>query len=150
MSVEKTLKERSKTHGQFEYQAALSQALKNDCVCEAYYEMPSYQREAIEMILHKIARIITGNNNFVDSWRDISGYSTLVMNKLLDEGALDVKQEYVEAREEMKKQTSTEEGKKEIEEALRDFFETEEEEGWTGKQEINSTVGVIFKSSHNE
>ena len=40
------------------------------------------QQEALEMICHKIARIVAGNPNFVDHWRDIAGYATLVANEL--------------------------------------------------------------------
>jgi hypothetical protein len=36
------------------------------------------QREALDMILHKIARIVNGNPNETDHWHDIAGYATLV------------------------------------------------------------------------
>jgi hypothetical protein len=34
------------------------------------------------MILHKIARIVNGDPNWSDSWRDIAGYATLVADRL--------------------------------------------------------------------
>jgi hypothetical protein len=40
------------------------------------------QREAIDMIIHKLGRIINGNPDKVDSWRDVAGYSTLVADRL--------------------------------------------------------------------
>jgi hypothetical protein len=40
------------------------------------------QKEALEMICHKMARILNGNPNEHDHWHDISGYSTLVANLL--------------------------------------------------------------------
>jgi hypothetical protein len=44
------------------------------------------------MILHKLARIVNGDANYIDSWRDIVGYSQLVVDELLiTEGSTDVK-----------------------------------------------------------
>jgi hypothetical protein len=40
------------------------------------------QREALEMIVVKIARIINGDPNCADSWRDIEGYARLVAERL--------------------------------------------------------------------
>jgi len=40
------------------------------------------QREALEMIAHKIARILNGDPNYADNWIDIAGYATLVANRL--------------------------------------------------------------------
>ena len=45
-------------------------------------ELKAYQIESLEMILHKIARILNGNPNYSDSWFDIAGYSMLVYNEL--------------------------------------------------------------------
>jgi len=40
------------------------------------------QREALDMICHKIARIVNGNPDYADSWTDIAGYATLVAERL--------------------------------------------------------------------
>lgn len=40
------------------------------------------QLEAIDMIIHKLGRVINGNPDNVDSWRDIAGYATLVADRL--------------------------------------------------------------------
>jgi hypothetical protein len=37
------------------------------------------QQEALDMICHKIGRIINGDANYDDSWRDIAGYAQLVV-----------------------------------------------------------------------
>ena len=34
--------------------------------------------EALDMIQHKIARILNGDLRYADSWHDIAGYATLV------------------------------------------------------------------------
>lgn len=36
------------------------------------------KKEALEMIVHKIARILNGDPNHKDSWQDIVGYAELV------------------------------------------------------------------------
>jgi hypothetical protein len=41
-----------------------------------------YQRESLEMIAHKISRIVNGDANYMDSWVDIAGYAQLVIDKL--------------------------------------------------------------------
>jgi hypothetical protein len=43
------------------------------------------QREALDMIAHKIARIINGDPDYADSWVDIAGYATLVSERLKDD-----------------------------------------------------------------
>lgn len=40
------------------------------------------QQESLEMIFHKVARIINGDADYVDSWKDIAGYATLVSDRL--------------------------------------------------------------------
>jgi hypothetical protein len=39
-------------------------------------------REALDMILHKISRICTGDPTFKDHWVDIVGYATLVIKDI--------------------------------------------------------------------
>jgi hypothetical protein len=38
--------------------------------------------ETLDMIAHKIGRIIAGNAAEPDHWRDIAGYAQLVANRL--------------------------------------------------------------------
>ena len=38
--------------------------------------------EAMEMILHKIARIFNGDEIYIDNWADIAGYATLAVQYL--------------------------------------------------------------------
>lgn len=49
-------------------------------------------KEALDMIVHKIGRILNGNPNYIDSFRDIAGYAELVVNYLKElDGAADSK-----------------------------------------------------------
>lgn len=77
------LNERQNTHGDFSDNAHYSQALKYVVVGTKNWEaMTDTQREALDMILHKISRICAGNADEPDHWLDISGYATLVAERL--------------------------------------------------------------------
>lgn len=43
------------------------------------------QKEALSMIFSKIARILNGDPDHIDSWHDIAGYATLVEDRLRKE-----------------------------------------------------------------
>jgi hypothetical protein len=47
-----------------------------------WLNLTDVQREALEMILHKIGRIVTGNPNEPDHWLDIEGYARLARERL--------------------------------------------------------------------
>lgn len=82
-NVQDTLDERGKQYGEFAGHAEISQNLKAFVTrTPGYQKMHRYEREALEMILHKVARICNGNPHFDDSWRDIAGYAQLVVNEL--------------------------------------------------------------------
>jgi len=40
------------------------------------------QWEALEMIVHKIGRIVNGDPDVTDHWVDIAGYATLIAERL--------------------------------------------------------------------
>lgn len=83
--VDKILDERGKRYGKFKNHAELSQTLKMviyDKVVERSLMLADDQKEAIDMICHKIARIINGDPNYADSWVDIAGYAQLVADRL--------------------------------------------------------------------
>ena len=44
--------------------------------------LPCDQEEALVHICTKMSRVVNGNNNHVDNWRDIAGYATLVADRL--------------------------------------------------------------------
>lgn len=81
--IKSMLGQRAVTHGDFNYNSVVSQNLK-EIVREGHcwVDMADNQREAIDMILHKIGRITGGNPNTRDSWVDIAGYAMLVANTL--------------------------------------------------------------------
>jgi hypothetical protein len=80
----KTLEERHKTHGSFEDHARITQRLKGVANDEIYQRftrnqppLTPRQSEALEMILHKIGRIIAGDASYEDHWTDIAGYAQI-------------------------------------------------------------------------
>lgn len=85
-TVADVLDTRAKTHGEFSDNARVMQGLKNIARDEPTWTHMSYvQREALEMILHKIGRIVTGNPNEPDHWLDIEGYARLARERIAGE-----------------------------------------------------------------
>ena len=83
MSVEKVLEERDKTHGNFAMNGIISQGLKSHLhMGDNWEDMSADKKEALEMIAHKMSRIVNGDSGHKDSWTDIIGYATLVEKKL--------------------------------------------------------------------
>lgn len=83
--VDDTLKDRAKDYGIFKDGAALMQALKRTVAEHAAKHDKTFaddQWEALEMIMHKMGRIVNGNPDVVDHWVDIAGYATLVADRL--------------------------------------------------------------------
>ena len=79
MSVSSTLKARGKRYGKFENHAEISQDLQK--VMQAtpgWANLTAPQREALQMVQHKVARILNGDPNYADNWHDIQGYCKLV------------------------------------------------------------------------
>ena len=84
------LAERGKTHGDYVTHALVTQDLKrviNHHVGDLDRRLDDDMAETLDMIAHKIGRIIAGNATEPDHWRDIAGYAQLVANRL--EGAND-------------------------------------------------------------
>jgi hypothetical protein len=83
--VDQVLDSRAKDYGKFIEGAEIMQLLKR--LVHNYIEargtpLAFDQREAIDMIIHKLGRIINGNPDKVDHWVDIAGYATLVADRL--------------------------------------------------------------------
>lgn len=82
-STLQVLDERAKNYGKFSGIGQLTQTFKS-----ILREAPSWegmqpdQKESLEMIVHKLARILNGNPDYADSWVDIAGYARLVSERL--------------------------------------------------------------------
>lgn len=71
------MKARDERYGGFENVSSVSQGLKDIVFLRTTHEWSHAQAEAMEMILHKVARLVCGGPDHVDSWVDIAGYANL-------------------------------------------------------------------------
>lgn len=82
------LAERGSRYGAFEDHAWIVQKLKAQMAAvPGWQRLAPDQREALEMVQHKIGRILNGDPNYADSWADIAGYARLVSDRLEKEQA---------------------------------------------------------------
>lgn len=83
--IQELLAERGKRYGDFMGHARITMDLKvaiRDHVYSHDVKLQPDQWEALDMICHKIGRIVNGDPNWADSWDDIAGYAALVSNRL--------------------------------------------------------------------
>ena len=83
--ITQTLNERGSRYGTFVGHADVTQQLKRVINCELGTRgktLADDQQEALEMICHKIGRIVNGDPDYADSWVDIAGYAKLVSDRL--------------------------------------------------------------------
>jgi len=85
-ALDKVLDERGIKYGKFINQATIAQDLKYRMTSfnegRNWHKLTPDQREALEMIAHKIGRILNGDPNYADSWVDIAGYAKLIADRL--------------------------------------------------------------------
>lgn len=79
-----TLQERGNRYGKFNGHANITQNIKHVMHGTSNWtqKLTDSQREALDMIAHKIGRILNGDPNYADSWHDIAGYASLVDKQL--------------------------------------------------------------------
>lgn len=88
--IQQTLDERGDRYGDWKNHAQISQDIQNAIIKgwfnrgdgQDFGDIPAYMTEALTMISNKIGRIINGDPYYDDSWQDIAGYATLVVNQL--------------------------------------------------------------------
>ncbi|EIZ87139.1 hypothetical protein WYO_0176 [Methylobacterium sp. GXF4] len=83
MDIKDTLAQRQGTHGEFADNADIMQTLKDAVRARpGWAKLDATKREALDMILHKVGRIVTGNPEEPDHWHDIAGYATLARDRV--------------------------------------------------------------------
>ena len=83
--VDETLDARAVEYGKFIEGAEVMQMLKRvvlNALNNRDKTLAHDQAESLDMIIHKIGRIINGNPDVVDHWLDIAGYAQLVADRL--------------------------------------------------------------------
>ena len=82
-STDQLITERDSRYGKFKDGAAIMQELKFVMrEVDGWNNLTASQKEALDMIQHKIGRILNGDPTYDDSWKDIAGYATLIVNEL--------------------------------------------------------------------
>lgn len=82
-TTEQLITERGSRYGKFKDGAEIMQELKTVMrEVDGWHNLTPSQREALDMIQHKIGRILNGDPTYDDSWKDIAGYATLIVNEL--------------------------------------------------------------------
>ena len=86
MNITDTLSDREKKYGSFAANAHIAQGLQNVALSAGgWYDLPEFQREAIEFIFKKIARQINGAKDCPDNFHDIAGYAMLAEQEILSQ-----------------------------------------------------------------
>jgi Domain of unknown function (DUF6378) len=84
-SVDTILAQRGSRYGTFQGHANVTQDFKRllkKHLNDRDKVLTDTQQEALDMIFHKIGRIVNGDQNYDDSWVDVAGYSKLVADEL--------------------------------------------------------------------
>lgn len=82
-SVDDTLEQRGNRYGDYRNVSGLSQELKSVMTrSENWYKLEPFMQESLHMMANKLARILSGDPYYDDSWHDIAGYATLVVKQL--------------------------------------------------------------------
>lgn len=85
--VRKTLDERGARYGVFADHAVIAQRVQDAMRAAPGWErLAPDQKQALSVIADKIARMLNGDPDYVDSWHDIIGYASLVEDRLLGRG----------------------------------------------------------------
>lgn len=83
MQIDETLKQRGAQYGDFLMDARICQDIKRVVTSmEGWHRLADDQKQALELIIVKIARILNGNPDYKDNWWDIMGYARLVHQRL--------------------------------------------------------------------
>jgi len=84
-NVNEVLEERGTRYGKFKHHAEISWNIKIAMRGSPNWiggKLTADKREALDMIAHKIARILNGDPEYADSWVDIAGYAQLVADDI--------------------------------------------------------------------
>jgi len=81
-NVKETIKDRNSSYGDYGDQSEIAEqliiAMENT---PGWSKLCAYKKQSMRMIQYKIARLLNGNSNHVDSWHDIAGYAELAKER---------------------------------------------------------------------
>lgn len=83
MDIRETLAQRGNRYGDFTDNAEFTQRIMEILMqTPGWQKAPFINKEGAHMIIHKLVRAFCGDPLYDDNWRDIAGFSTLVMDRL--------------------------------------------------------------------
>lgn len=83
VNIVSLITERGNKYGAFKDGAEIMRDLKNAMhSTDGWEKLSPSQQEALDMIQHKIGRVLNGDPNYDDNWKDIAGYATLVAEEI--------------------------------------------------------------------
>lgn len=83
VDIASLITERGNKYGVFKDGAEIMRDLKNAMhSTDGWEKLSPSQQEALDMIQHKIGRVLNGDPNYDDNWKDIAGYATLIAEEL--------------------------------------------------------------------
>ncbi len=90
--IDNVLAERGARYGDFSDHAAVCQKIKMAFLYgpSKWNSLSDVQKQALEVIADKIARILSGDPNYDDNWIDIQGYAKLAQDRLIPQGGGEV------------------------------------------------------------
>lgn len=81
--IEATLAQRGAAYGDFREQGRITQNLKKAMQDSPNWQaLPGYMKEGLDMIQHKISRILNGDALYDDNVHDIIGYTKLMQDRM--------------------------------------------------------------------
>lgn len=82
-NIDQTLAERGQRYGEFDEHARITQNIKRAMIDSPNWtKLSDDKKEALDMVAHKIGRILNGDPEYHDSWHDLVGYAKLVADAL--------------------------------------------------------------------
>jgi hypothetical protein len=82
-NIQELISKRAETHGSWPMTAHVAQAIKAAIHNTPNWEtMSSSEREGLDMIAQKLARILTGDHMADEHWEDIIGYTEMIRREL--------------------------------------------------------------------
>lgn len=83
LNINDVLGERGSRYGKFSEHALITQNIKRAMRhSKNWHGLPDDMKEALEMVAHKVGRILNGKFDYKDSWTDCVGYFKLIDDNL--------------------------------------------------------------------
>lgn len=84
MNIDDTLDERGRRYGVYTSHADITQGIKVVMnTTPGWARLAPHMKETLDMVAHKIGRILNGDPDYHDSWHDIVGYAKLSADAVL-------------------------------------------------------------------